>query len=159
MVAGIRHDQAVGDQLRHGGDAGLVGDIARREDERRVLAVQVGEFTLQLDQRVVGAGDVAGAAGPGAHPGRSLDHGADHLGVLAHAEVVVGAPYDDVARAVRRVPDRAGKPPGQPLEIGEYAITSLVPQLVQGISEKGTIIHGHYLPQGTPPGPFRRIKT
>ena len=98
VVVGVRQDQAVRNQLGDGRDAGLVRDIARGEDQRGGLAVQVGELALQLDQRMVGAGDVAGAAGAGAHAGRGLDHGADHLGVLAHAEIVVGAPDHDLAR-------------------------------------------------------------
>src|SRR2546421_160029 len=56
---------------------------------------------------MVGAGDIAGATGAGTHAGGGFDHGADHLGVLAHAEVIVGAPHDHVAGAVRRMPDGA----------------------------------------------------
>ena len=99
VVVGVRQDQAVRHQLGDGGDAGLVRDVARGEHQRRLLAVQVGEFALELDQRMIGAGDVAGAARAGSHPGRGLDHGADHLRMLAHAEIVVGAPDHDLARA------------------------------------------------------------
>ncbi len=88
--------------------------------------MQVGELALELDQRMVGAGDVAGAAGAGAHAGCGLDHRADHLWVLAHAEIVVGAPHDDVARPLRRVPDRAREASGEPLEIGEHPVAALV---------------------------------
>ena len=112
VVARVRQDQAVRHQLGHGRDAGLVRHIARGEDERRLLAMQVGELALELDQRMVGARDVAGAAGAGAHAGRGLDHGADHLGMLAHAEIVVGAPHDHVARPLRGMPDRARETAG-----------------------------------------------
>ena len=105
VVVGVGQDQAVRDELGDGRDAGLVRDVAGGEDQRRLLAVQVGEFALERDQRMIGAGDVAGAARAGAHPGRGLDHGADHLGMLAHAEIVVGAPDHDLARPLRRVPD------------------------------------------------------
>ena len=98
--------------------------------------MQVGELALELDQRMVGAGDVAGAAGAGAHAGRGLDHGADHLGVLAHAEVVVRAPHDDVARPFRGVPDRARETAGQPLQIGKHPIAPLVPQTGESAPEK-----------------------
>ncbi len=84
--------------------------------------MQVGEFALELHQRMIVAGDIAGAAGAGTHPGRSLDHGADHLGILAHAEVVVGAPDNDVFCALRRVPQRVRKASGNALEVGEYPI-------------------------------------
>ncbi len=103
--------------------------------------MEVGELALQLDQGMIGAGDVAGAAGAGAHPGRGLDHGADHLGVLAHAEVVVGAPHDDIAFALGRVPHRMGEPAGQALEIGKHPIAPLTVQLGEGIGEVRCIIH------------------
>ncbi len=64
------------------------------KDQRRFLAVQIDELALELDQRVVDAGDVAGSAGSRAHAGRGLDQRVDHFGMLAHAEIVVGAPHD-----------------------------------------------------------------
>ena len=142
VVVGVRQDQDVRNELGERRDAGLVRDIAGGEDQRGFLAVQVGEFGLELDQRVIGAGNVAGAAGAGAHAGGGLDHGADHLGVLAHAEIVVGAPDDDFARAFRGVPDRVREPAGDPLQFREHAIAPLVMQAVQGVIEEGLVIHG-----------------
>ncbi len=49
-----------------------IGDPAGGEGERGGLAVQVGEFGLELHDRMVGAGDVAGAAGAGAVGARRL---------------------------------------------------------------------------------------
>src|SRR3954466_15482781 len=100
---------------------------------------------------MMGAGDVAGAAGAGADPGRGLDHGADHLGVLAHAEIVVGAPDHDVARALRGVPDRMRKPARDALEIGENPVAPLVMQAVEGGTEKLAVIHRKTW-NGTRPG-------
>ena len=76
MVEGVGQDQAIGNELGDGRDAGLVGDIARGEDQRRLLAVEIGELRLEFDQRMIGAGDVARAAGPGAKPGGGFNHGA-----------------------------------------------------------------------------------
>jgi hypothetical protein len=45
------------------------------------------------------AADVAGAAA-GAHIVERLFHRGDHLGVLAHRQIVVGAPYRDRLGAV-----------------------------------------------------------
>jgi hypothetical protein len=39
-----------------------------------------------------------------------------HRELVAHAQVVAGAPDHDVTRAARRMPDRTGKTPGDPLE-------------------------------------------
>jgi hypothetical protein len=49
---------------------------------------------------MVVAGNVAGAAGADTGARRHLLQGGHDLGVLAHAEIVVGAPYDDIARAI-----------------------------------------------------------
>ena len=103
--------------------------------------MQVGELALKLDQRVIVAGDVAGAAGAGAHFGRGFDHGADDLGVLAHAEIVVRAPDHDVTRPLRRVPERMREAPGDTLEVGKDAVATLGVQPSQGIGEKRVIIH------------------
>ena len=147
VVVGVRQDQAVRQELRDGGDAGLVRNVARGEHQRRLLAVQVGEFALELDQRMIGAGNVAGAAGAGSHPGRGLDHGADHLRMLAHAEIVVGAPDHDLARPARRMPDGVRKPAGDAFEVGENPVAALVAQTVQGVGEKRVVIHGRIRPR------------
>ena len=142
VVPGIRQDQAIRHQPRQRRDAGFVGDVAGGEDQRRFLAVQIGELALKLDQRMIVAGDIAGAAGAGAHPGRGLDHGADHLGVLAHAEIVVRAPDHDVLRPVRRMPHRMRKAPGDAFEVGKHAVAPLAMQPVERAGEIAAIIDG-----------------
>ncbi|MEY9172082.1 hypothetical protein ABIF15_003314 [Bradyrhizobium elkanii] len=73
--------------------------------------------------------------------GRGLDHGADHLGVLAHAEIVVGAPDHDVAAASRRMPGRVREAACDPLEVGEHPVAPLVVQAVEGGIEELAVIH------------------
>src|ERR1700682_4874442 len=90
---------------------------------------------------MMGAGDIAGAAGAGADPGRGLDHGAHHLRMLSHPEIVVGAPDHDVARPLGRVPHRMGKPPRDPFQIGENTITPLIMQAAEGVTEELAVIH------------------
>jgi hypothetical protein len=147
VIPGIRQDEAVRHLPREGGDSGLVGDVARSEYEGRFLAVQVGEFALEFDERVIGAGNIAGAAGAGSHPRRGLDHGADHFGVLAHAEVVVRAPDHDVARAVWRMPYRVRKASSDAFEIGKDPVAPLVPQAGQSGGEIIPVVHS-----SPPPG-------
>ena len=79
-----------------------VRDVARGEEQRRRLAVQVGELALQQHVVVGGAGDVAGAAGAGAAAVDRRVHRRQHRRVLAHAEIVVRAPDGDLGRPVRR---------------------------------------------------------
>jgi hypothetical protein len=99
---------------------------------------------------VVGAGDVAGAAGAGADAGGGFHHRADHLRVLAHAQVIVRAPDHHVALAVRRMPDSVRKASGDPLEVGEHAVTPLVMQTRQRFGEVAVVIHHSETPSSTP---------
>jgi hypothetical protein len=122
VIERVGEDQAVRHQARQRRYAGFICNIARGEDQRGVLAVQVGELALELHQRMVVAGDIARAAGAGAHSGRGLDHGADDFRMLAHAEIVVGAPDDDGFRSLRRMPHCMRKAPGDALQISEYPV-------------------------------------
>ena len=105
-----------GQQLLQRRQRGVVGDVGRGEQQRRLLAVQVGKLGLELDVVVRGARDVARAARAGAGRIERLVHGGEHGGMLAHAKVVVGAPDGDRPwRRRREVPggretgrDRAG---------------------------------------------------
>src|SRR5665647_1823865 len=99
----------------------------------------------------MGAGDIAGAAGAGAYPGRGLDHGADHLGMLPHSEIVVGAPDHDVARPARGMPHRMREPARDPFEIGEYPIAPLIMQTVEGGTEELAVIHHKNLERNVKP--------
>ena len=63
--------------------------------------MQIGQLTLEFDERMVVASDVTRACGAGAHAGRGLDHRADHFRMLPHAEIVVGAPDHDILRPLR----------------------------------------------------------
>jgi len=61
--------------------------------------------------------------------------------VLAHAEIIVGAPDHDVALALRRVPDRVREPAGRALQIGEHAIAALGVEAIEGGIEELGVIH------------------
>ncbi len=97
MVLGVGEDRGVSQQAHQRGQRGMVGDVARSKQQRRVFAVQARQFCLEFNVVVGGPGDVARAARAGADPIDRLVHGREHLRVLAHAEVVVRAPDDDVA--------------------------------------------------------------
>ena len=90
---------------------------------------------------MVGAGNIARAAGARTHPAGGLLQGGDDVGVLAHAEIVVGAPDGDFLGLAVGAPDRAGKGSGDALEIGEYAVATLGMDLVDGFFEEPLIVH------------------
>src|SRR5262245_29996483 len=102
--------------------------------------MQVGKFTLELDERVIGACDVAGAASSDAHAGRGLDHGAYYLGMLTHAEIIIRAPDDDVACTMRGMPGGAWKATGVALKVSKNTIPAIDPQYGKGLSEMSLII-------------------
>ena len=144
VVELVGQQKAVGQQARNGRDCRFVGNETGGEDERSILAVQVGELQLELDQRMVGAGNVAGAAGARAHPPRGVLHGADHRGVLAHAEIVVRAPDGDFLGMAVGAPDRPRKGTGNSFEICEHPIAALGMHLVDGFLEEPLIVHGAF---------------
>src|SRR5262249_20104807 len=122
-------------------DAGLVRHVARGEHQGGLLAMQISKLHLELDQGMIGAGDIARAAGTGTETGRGRHHRPDHLRVLTHAEVIVRAPDHDLAGARRRVPDGIWKPAGDPLEINEHAVALFVPQSIYSGCKIRLIIH------------------
>ena len=101
VVLLVGEDDGARQQLGERRQRRVVGDVGRGEEQRRFLAVQVGELGLELHVIVGRAGDVARAAGAGADRVDRLVHGGDHGRVLAHAEVVVGAPDGDGTRGAR----------------------------------------------------------
>src|SRR3981081_4351207 len=141
VVERVRQDQAIWYELADGRNTGLVRDIARGEQQRPLLAVQIGQLLLELHQGMMRARDVAGAAGASAHSGGGLDHGADHLRMLAHSEIVVRAPDHDIARAFWRMPDRVRKPARDALQISEDPIAPLVMEAVECGAEEVAVIH------------------
>ena len=141
VVLLVREDDAAGQQLLQGGERGVVGDIGRGEEQRRGLAVQVGQLGLQLDMVVRGAGDVARAARAGAGGVERRVHGGEHGGVLAHAEIVVGAPHGDGLGAAGREVAGGRELAAIAADVGEHPVAPLVAQRLQRLGERTYVIH------------------
>ena len=141
VVLGVGEDHQPRHQPRERRQRRFVGDVGAREQQRRLLAVEVGQLGLELHVIVGGAGDVAGAAGAGAHLVDRLVHGGAHLRVLAHAEIVVGAPDRHVADALfgEMVGGRIG--PAAALQIGENAVAAFVVERLKMLAETILVIH------------------
>ena len=122
-------------RLAERAQAGLVGDEARREHERGLLAVQVGELVLELAHEHVRAGDVARPARADAVLGERLRGRLDDGRVQAHAEVVVGAPVHATRAAA--VGDAHVRRPGRgALELDEAPVAALLAQRLEPLLER-----------------------
>ena len=142
VVELIGEDHAVGEEARDGRDRSFVGDEAGGEDQRRFLAVQIGERALELDQRAIGTRDVARAAGADAEPASRLLHGRDYLVVLSHAQVIVGAPDGDLPGIVGLIAKQGAREASRdPFDVGENAVALFLPERVNGVFEYSAIIH------------------
>ena len=141
VVPGVRKDDDTGDLRTERSEGGPVGHVAGREEQRRFLAVQVGEFALEQDMVVVGAGNVAGAAGTGATLVDGELHRLGHLRMLAHAEIVVGTPDGDFLFAGGRMARRTREISLVALQIGKDAIAPFLMQAIQLGFEERLEIH------------------
>ncbi len=140
VIVRIGQDQAVRKELADRRDARMVGHVARRENERRLLAMQVRKFSFQLDQSPVRARNIARSASARPHRARGSAHRSDDLRVLAHAKIVVGAPDHDIPLAARAVPERIGKLSHFALQVSEDAIAALTFQSSNGRLESPIIV-------------------
>ena len=111
VVLLVREHDAARHELLQRRQGGVVGDIRRGEKQRCFLAVEVGKLALQLDMVVQGAGDIARAAGASPRDVERRMHGREHGRMLAHAEIVVGAPHRDRPGAIGVKCRAAGKLP------------------------------------------------
>jgi hypothetical protein len=113
--------------------------------------VEIGEFGLQQHMAMGGAGNVARTAGAGTGDIHRLVHGRHDGRMLAHAQVIVGAPNGDLARLGDSVAvKRPREPAGQALQIGENSITAFRLQMFELRAEKFVMAacHAIMLPGG-----------
>jgi hypothetical protein len=93
--------------------------------------MQVGELRFERDDGMAVAGNVAGTSSASTHAQRGLDHGIDDNGVASHAEIIVGAPNDDLAGTVTAAPAGVGRPSGLSLEIDKGAIAPFLSDAIE----------------------------
>src|ERR1700761_5022304 len=61
--------------------------------------------------------------------------------MLAHPEIVVGAPDQHFTRTVRPMPDRLRKSSRQPFQFGKYPVAVLIPDAGQCVNKKSVVFH------------------
>ena len=142
MVLGIRQHDAARQLAGQRAQRRPVRDVAGGEEQGRLLAVEVGELLLQKHVVMVGAGNVAGTASPGAAAVERLVHGVEHDRVLAHPKIVVGAPDRHRALAAGAVMSGVGEAAVLALEIGEDAVAALAVETGQLVPEECLVVHG-----------------
>ena len=105
----------------------------------RLFAVKVGDLRLELDDSMVGAGDVARPARARSVAIRRIGRCGAHGRMSAHAQVVVRAPDRHVARLFvsARTPRAVGNAGSVTLEIDEHAVAPLVLQPLHRLCEVG----------------------
>ena len=119
-----------------------VRDIARGEQQRVFLAVQIRKLEFKLAMGVHGTRNVAGAAGAGARAIKLLVHRFDDVGMLAHAEIIVGAPDGDFLQiTIFEVAGGARVFALAALQFGKNAVIAALLQAVKRCLEMGFIIH------------------
>jgi hypothetical protein len=141
VVPGIGEDDDAGDLRTERAERRPVGDIAGGEEKGRFLVVQVRKFALQQHMVMIRAGDVAGTAGAGATLVDRELHRFGDLRMLAHAEIVVRAPYGDFLRTRSGMAYRPGKTPATAFQIGEDTVTAFLAHCFQFVFEESLEIH------------------
>ncbi len=134
VVQGVGKDHRPRQARRQRRQGRIIGRIARGEQQRRLLAVQIGQIALQQDVFVAGARDVARTARAGSIGADRALRRLNHLGMDAHRQIVVRAPDGDGPLAP--VIPGVGRALRQPLQIGEDAIAALLLQIVQIAAEE-----------------------
>ena len=147
MVQLVGEDDAAGQQLGEGGERRFVRDIARGEEQSRFLAMQIRKFGFQVDMIMGVAADIAGAARAGADVVQRFLHRGDHLGMLAHGEIVVGAPDSNRLGAVMAVEAaRIGEGALVAQDVDEDAIAALAMEPVDRLRKDVLVVHLACLP-------------
>jgi hypothetical protein len=140
VVLLVRKDLPVGQAAQDGGEARLVGDEPRAEQQGGLLAVQRSQLRLQLIMQGRCAANVARASRTGAQRLQGIPRAADRHRVDAHPEVVVRGPDGHVPQLAALEDGVDGKAFRLTAERRELAIAPLradLGELGTAVIEKG----------------------
>ena len=142
MVQCIGIDDQAGKQFWQGGKGRVIGDIGRGEQQRRFLAMQIGQFLFQPLVPNRRARDIPRTARTCTRSIKRLVHGGQNDRMLAHAKIVIAAPHGDrCLGSVGLAPDCMREMAAPPLDINESAVTPFLVQAVDRVVQQGRIVH------------------
>ena len=104
--------------------------------------MQIRQLCLKQQVVVIGSAYIARAPGASTAAPNSLLHRGYHRRMLAHAQIVVGAPNRDVTRATVKVIGRLRKLTRFTFKISKIPIVAILFQLLKLIFEKVIKRHG-----------------
>jgi hypothetical protein len=90
---------------------------------------------------MIGTRDIARAARTGAATIQRFMHGAQHIRVLTHAEIIIRAPNSHFTAHALIMPSGARKLSTTPLEIGEDPVPAFTAKAIKLTLEKFFVIH------------------
>ena len=104
--------------------------------------MELGQFPFERDVQMRVAADIARAARTRTDIVQRFFHGFDHLGMLAHGEVIVGTPHGDRLGAVMPVEAaRIGERALVAHDVDEDAIAALGMEPIDRLVEDVSVIH------------------
>ena len=129
VVQLVGEEHAARQQPRQRRQRRVVGDVARREQQRRFLAVQVGKLALRARHGNGWCRRCSACRPSLRRRSRSPPAWRRHFGVLAHAQIVVAAPDRDRLHRVLGVVRGGRKGAAVAHDIGEDPIAAFALQL------------------------------
>ena len=88
----------------------------------------------------IGATDIAGTARAGRSIVNRFVHRSAHVGVMAHAKIIVRAPGDNLGHAIGAGPLHFGVLTRRTLKLCENSITAFALQRIDALGEEGGVI-------------------
>src|ERR1700740_3616897 len=93
VVCRIGEDDTVGNFSGQCGKSSLICDVARGEEQRSLLAMEIGKLAFQKHVVMASPGNVACSACAGSNSIECLVHRCEHRRMLTHPEVIIGTPH------------------------------------------------------------------
>jgi hypothetical protein len=143
VVHAVTQDHAVREFAAQSCQSGIVGDVARREDQSTLLRVQLCDRLLKTNSMLVVTRNVPSATSASTVHVQSLVHLVQDFRVLSHSEVIVRAPHRNLLFLGSHVGLREFL--RKTVDVVEVAVTLVLVLLVQLVLVEGLVIEASSL--------------